>query len=92
MHFFFYINFDKHGFYVEPGLGNRTHTHHSPLNGPSKQKNKRELAQDERELINDMAEGRHRTFKYKMLYLTKLANSYLPSQFVRSPGTRKDRL
>ena len=51
MQIFFYINFDKYGFYVKPGLGNRMHTHHSPLNGPSKQKNKRGLAQDERELI-----------------------------------------
>ena len=57
MQFFFYINYDKHDFYVEPGLGNCKHTHHSPINGPSKQKNKRGIAQDEQDLINDMAEG-----------------------------------
>ena len=39
------------------GLGNCKHTHHSPINGPSKQENKRGIAQDEQELINDMADG-----------------------------------
>ena len=34
---------------------------------------------------------RHRTFKYKMLYLAKPVNLYLPSPFVKSPGIRKDR-
>jgi len=30
--FFFYINFDTYGFYIEPGLGNEEHTHHHPIN------------------------------------------------------------
>ena len=42
---------------MEPGLGNHKHTHHSPINAPSKQKNKRRIAQDEQDLINDIAEG-----------------------------------
>ena len=30
--FFFYINFDNYGFYVEPGYDNKYHSHHFPLN------------------------------------------------------------
>ena len=55
--FFFYMYCGKYGFYVELGLGNNKHTHHSPINGPSKWKNKRGIAQNEQDLINDILEG-----------------------------------
>ena len=36
--FFFCINFDTYGFYVEPGLGSRDHTHHHPMNRTQQEK------------------------------------------------------
>ena len=55
--FVFYINFDSYGFYVEPGLGNRNHSYHQPLNRPSQNKRKDEIEKEEHYLISDMAEG-----------------------------------
>ena len=44
--FFFYIDFDKDGFYVEPGIGNRNHFNHSQLNKHSKGKTKDSIDDD----------------------------------------------
>ena len=37
---FLNINFNKHGFNVEPGIRNWFHTYHLPLNRPSQHKSK----------------------------------------------------
>ena len=55
--FFFYINFDNYGFYIEPGYGNKYHSHHFPLNKASGVCGKDDLQVEENELINDMADG-----------------------------------
>ena len=55
--FFFYINFDSYGFYVEPGYGNKFHSHHFPLNKAKGISNKGDLDSEESELISDMADG-----------------------------------
>ena len=55
--FVFYVNFDSYGFYIEPGLGNRNHSYHQPLNTPSQNKTKIGIEEEERTLISDMAEG-----------------------------------
>ena len=53
---------------MEPGLGNRMHTHHSPINGPSKHRNKRGIPQDEQELINDMADSQAQQSPKKFIF------------------------
>ena len=55
--YFFYIDFDKDGFYVEPGLGNRNHSNHSQLNKHSNGKNKHSIDDNDHSLIGDMADG-----------------------------------
>ena len=55
--YFFYINFDEYGFFVEPGLGNRHHTHHSLINKVIGETNKDLLKDDDEEFIVDMADG-----------------------------------
>ena len=56
--YFFYIDYDDYGFYVEPRIGNRNHTHHSPLNRHSQGKTKSGIDDDDDEnFINDMADG-----------------------------------
>ena len=55
--FFFYINFDDYGFYIEPGYGNKYHSHHSPLNKASGVSGKDGLEVEDNELISDMADG-----------------------------------
>ena len=55
--YFFYIDYDEYGFYVEPGIGNRNHTHHTPLNRHPQGKTKNDIDDEEENLINDMAEG-----------------------------------
>ena len=55
--FFFYINFDLYGFYVEPGYGNRYHSHHFPINKASSTSNKDQLQTEDNELISNMAGG-----------------------------------
>ena len=55
--FFSYIDFDKDGFYVDPGIGNKNHSNHSQLNKHSKGKTKHSIDDDERDLIDDMVDG-----------------------------------
>ena len=55
--FFFYINFDSYGFYVEPGYGNRFHSHHFPMNHASSSSSKNQLQTEDNELISNMAGG-----------------------------------
>ena len=54
---YFFIDYDEYGFYVEPGIGNRNHTHHTPLNRHWQGKTRDDIDDDEENLINDMAEG-----------------------------------
>ena len=54
---FFYINFDDHGFYIEPGYGNKYHSHHFPINNATGVSSKDNLKVQKNELINDMADG-----------------------------------
>ena len=43
---------------MEPGIGNRNHTHHSPLNQHPQGKTKSGIDDDDDEnFINDMADG-----------------------------------
>ena len=55
--FFFCINFDNYGFYVEPGYGNKYHSHHFPLNKAKGMNKKSDLETEENELISDMVDG-----------------------------------
>ena len=55
--FFFYIDFDEHGFFVEPGIGNWNHTDHPPLNRNSPEKRKDQIDDNDKSLIDDMADG-----------------------------------
>ena len=52
--FFFYINFDSCGFYVEPWYGNKYHNHHFPINKASSAINKEQLQTEDNELISYM--------------------------------------
>ena len=54
---FFYIDFHEHGFFVEPGIGNRKHTHHAPLNRNSTEKGRNQIDDKDKNLIDDMADG-----------------------------------
>ena len=54
--YFFYISYDKNGFDVVPGLGNRFHMYHSPLKRSSRLKNRPDIHKDEEDLISDMIE------------------------------------
>jgi len=62
--FFFYINFDEYGFFVEPGIGNRYHTHHSPMNKLIGETSKDELEEDDQDFMVDM-KARHKTPRFK---------------------------
>ena len=55
--FFFYINFDNYGFYVQPGYGNKYHSHHFPLNKANGISKTGDLDTEENGLISDMADG-----------------------------------
>ena len=49
--FFFYINFDEYGLYLELGLGIRFHSHQSPLNKAGDETTQDELQENEHGLI-----------------------------------------
>ena len=68
---FFYIDYDDYGFYVEPGIGNRNHTHHSPLNQHSQGKNKSAIDDDEY-FINDMADGQTKDAQIQNIVFNKI--------------------
>ena len=56
--FFFCLNFDKYGVYVDPGLGKRVYTHRHPINrtaGEAECLN--DIEQDDEDFIKNMADG-----------------------------------
>ena len=54
---FFNVDYDEHGFFVEPGIGKRNHTHHPPLNINFLEKRKDQIDDNDKSLIDDMVDG-----------------------------------
>ncbi len=51
---------------MEPGLGNRCHTHHYPINKAVGDTNVDQLEDGEKDLIQDMAGGKRRMPKSRI--------------------------
>ena len=88
--FFFYIDYDDYGFYVEPGIGNRNHTHHSPLNQHSQEKSKSGIDNDDENFINDMADGQAKDAQIQNIVFNK-TGKLIPRYTIRQITKYKKR-
>ena len=81
--FFFYIDFDTYGFYVEPGLGNKDHTHHHPINRNfGELESKKDIQDDDAEFIKDMADGQAQDSQIQNIVFKK-TGKLIPTSTIR---------
>ena len=75
---------------LEPGIGNRNHTHHSPLNHHSQEKSKSGIDDDDENFINNMADGQAKDAQIQNIVFNK-TGKLIPRYTIRQITKYKKR-